>query len=129
MSDDGFVLRDQGTGSLKEDLGSIAPELTEMRRRREERRRQFSDVTERVNRIHQEMNLDGGQPRVVADSSDLTLTKLDELRAYLQHLQSEKVQINSQFGRLQIDCSKSQGGIYSNSCLILNINFILCSKS
>ncbi|PUZ73861.1 hypothetical protein GQ55_1G021400 [Panicum hallii var. hallii] len=80
----------QGTGSLKEELGSIAPELAEMRRRREERRRQFSDVTERVNRIHQEMNLGGGQPRVVADSSDLTLTKLEELRAYLQHLQSEK---------------------------------------
>ncbi|OEL19699.1 65-kDa microtubule-associated protein 3 [Dichanthelium oligosanthes] len=80
----------QGTGSLKEELGSIAPELAEMRRRREERRRQFSDVTERVNRIHQEMNLGGGQPRVVADSSDLTLTKLEELRAYLLHLQSEK---------------------------------------
>ncbi|KAG2648233.1 hypothetical protein PVAP13_1NG041300 [Panicum virgatum] len=80
----------QGTGSLKEELGSIAPELAEMRRRREERRRQFSDVTERVNRIHQEMNPGGGQPRVVADSSDLTLTKLEELRAYLQHLQSEK---------------------------------------
>ncbi|CAL4890281.1 unnamed protein product [Urochloa decumbens] len=83
----------QGTGSLKEELGSIAPELAEMRRRREERRRQFSDVTERVNRIQQEMNLGGGgggQPRVVADGSDLTLTKLEELRAYLQHLQSEK---------------------------------------
>ncbi|CAL4971679.1 unnamed protein product [Urochloa decumbens] len=81
----------QGTGSLKEDLGSIAPELAEMRRRREERRRQFSDVTERVNRIQQEMNLGGGgQPRVVADGSDLTLTKLEELTAYLQHLQSEK---------------------------------------
>ncbi|XP_034576571.1 65-kDa microtubule-associated protein 3 [Setaria viridis] len=80
----------QGTGSLKEELGSIAPELAEMRRRREDRRRQFSDVTERVNRIQQEMNLGGGQPRVVADRSDLTLTKLDELRAWLQHLQSEK---------------------------------------
>ncbi|CAL5024265.1 unnamed protein product [Urochloa decumbens] len=86
----------QGTGSLKEELGSIAPELAEMRRRREERRRQFSDVTERVNRIQHEMNLGGGggggvgQPRVVADGSDLTLTKLEELRAYLQHLQSEK---------------------------------------
>ncbi|CAN6247355.1 unnamed protein product [Urochloa humidicola] len=84
----------QGTGSLKEELGSIAPELAEMRRRREERRRQFADVTDRVNRIQQEMNLGGGggggQARVVADGSDLTLTKLEELRAYLQHLQSEK---------------------------------------
>ncbi|KAF8677160.1 hypothetical protein HU200_046632 [Digitaria exilis] len=82
----------QGTGNLREELGSISPELAEMRRRRDERRRQFSDVTERVNRIHQEMNLAAGDGRVVAtDGSDLTLTKLEELRAYLQHLQSEKV--------------------------------------
>nr|CAB3445440.1 unnamed protein product [Digitaria exilis] len=81
----------QGTGNLREELGSISPELAEMRRRRDERRRQFSDVTERVNRIHQEMNLAAGDGRVVAtDGSDLTLTKLEELRAYLQHLQSEK---------------------------------------
>ncbi|KAJ1277680.1 hypothetical protein BS78_04G022000 [Paspalum vaginatum] len=83
----------QGTGSLKEELGSIAPELAEMRRRREERRRQFSDVTERVNRIQQEMNVAAGaQPRAAAvvDSSDLTKTKLEELRAYLQHLLQEK---------------------------------------
>ncbi|KAF8685876.1 hypothetical protein HU200_043789 [Digitaria exilis] len=81
----------QGTGNLREELGSISPELAEMRRRRDERRRQFSDVTERVNRIHQEMNFAAGDGRVVAtDGSDLTLTKLEELRAYLQHLQSEK---------------------------------------
>jgi protein regulator of cytokinesis 1 len=86
---------DQGTGSLKEELGLIAPELAEMRRRREERRRQFADVTQRVNRIQEEMNLLGGQPHAhaaaVVDGSDLTTTKLDELRAYLYHLQQEKV--------------------------------------
>ncbi|XP_066317733.1 65-kDa microtubule-associated protein 3-like isoform X2 [Miscanthus floridulus] len=88
----------QGTGSLKEELGFIAPELAEMRRRREERRRQFADVTQRVNRIQEEMNLQlgggQGQPKAhaaaVVDGSDLTTTKLDELRAYLHHLQQEK---------------------------------------
>jgi hypothetical protein len=87
---------DQGTGSLKEELGLIAPELAEMRRKREERRRQFADVTQRVNRMQEEMNLLVGQPNaraaaVVVDGSDLTTTKLDELRAYLHHLQQEKV--------------------------------------
>lgn len=90
---------DQGTGSLKEELGLIAPELAEMRRRREERRRQFADVTQRVNRIQEEMDLlaggGHGQPHahaaVVVDGSDLTTTKLDALRAYLHHLQQEKV--------------------------------------
>ncbi|XP_066324816.1 65-kDa microtubule-associated protein 3-like isoform X1 [Miscanthus floridulus] len=88
----------QGTGSLKEELGFIVPELAEMRRRREERRRQFADVTQRVNRIQEEMNLQlgggQGQPKAHAaalvDGSDLTTTKLDELRAYLHHLQQEK---------------------------------------
>ncbi|EES06214.1 65-kDa microtubule-associated protein 3 isoform X1 [Sorghum bicolor] len=85
----------QGTGSLKEELGLIAPELAEMRRKREERRRQFADVTQRVNRMQEEMNLLVGQPNaraaaVVVDGSDLTTTKLDELRAYLHHLQQEK---------------------------------------
>ncbi|XP_062221304.1 65-kDa microtubule-associated protein 3-like [Phragmites australis] len=80
----------QGTGSLKEELGSIAPELAEMRKRREERRRQFLDVTDRLNRIRQEINPSDHQPRVVVDNSDLTLTKLEELRAYLQHLHLEK---------------------------------------
>jgi len=90
---------DQGTGSLKDELGFTAPELAEMRRRREERRRQFADVTQRVNRIQEEMNLQlgggQGQPKAhaaaVVDGSDLTTTKLDELRAYLHHLHQEKV--------------------------------------
>ncbi|AQK68072.1 65-kDa microtubule-associated protein 3 [Zea mays] len=91
----------QGTGSLKEELGMIAPELAEMRRRRDERRREFADVTQRVARIQEELDLQlgGGQGQseahaaaviVDVDGSDLTTTKLDELRAYLQHLQLEK---------------------------------------
>ncbi|AQK60848.1 65-kDa microtubule-associated protein 3-like isoform X1 [Zea mays] len=88
----------QGTGSLKEELGLIAPELAEMRRRRDERRRQFADVAQRVNKIQQEMDLQlgggggQGQPHahVAVDGSDLTTTKLDELRAYLRRLQQEK---------------------------------------
>ncbi|KAL6629236.1 hypothetical protein ACP70R_029001 [Stipagrostis hirtigluma subsp. patula] len=82
----------QGTGSLKEELGSIAPELGEMRKRREERRRQFSEVTERLNKLQREMNPGDHdpQPRAGVDDGDLTLTRLEELRAYLQHLQLEK---------------------------------------
>ncbi|KAK3152048.1 hypothetical protein QOZ80_2BG0153610 [Eleusine coracana subsp. coracana] len=80
----------KGTGNLKEELGLIAPELVEMRKRRDERRRHFLDVTDRLNRIHQEINPAGGQSHVAVDSSDLTLCKLEELRAHLQHLQTEK---------------------------------------
>jgi Ase1/PRC1/MAP65 family protein len=79
----------QGTGSLREELGSIAPELAEMRRRRDERRREILDVAERVNRVRQEI---GGQPhdRVAVDGSDLTLARLEELRAQLHRLQTER---------------------------------------
>lgn len=63
-----------------------------MRKRRDERRHHFLDVTERLNRIQQEMRPAGGQTHHAAvDGSDLTLTKLEELTAHLHHLQTEKV--------------------------------------
>jgi protein regulator of cytokinesis 1 len=61
-----------------------------MRRRREERRRKFSEVTELINRIEQEMK-PSKQLHLTMDNSDLTIRRLEELRAYLQDLQLEKV--------------------------------------
>ncbi|KAG8076631.1 hypothetical protein GUJ93_ZPchr0006g43004 [Zizania palustris] len=77
------------TGTLKEELGSILPELEEMRRRKEERMRQFLEVTELINRMHKEMRPSELQ-HLSTDSYDLTLRRLDEFRACLQHLQQEK---------------------------------------
>ncbi|KAF0911579.1 hypothetical protein E2562_011202 [Oryza meyeriana var. granulata] len=77
------------TGNLKEELRSITPELEEMRRRMEERRRQFLEVTQLINRMQQEMK-PSEQLHLSMDNSDLTMRRLEELRAYLQNLQQEK---------------------------------------
>ncbi|KAG8057991.1 hypothetical protein GUJ93_ZPchr0002g26675 [Zizania palustris] len=77
------------TGNMKEELSSILPELEEMRRRREERRRQFSEVTDSINRMQQEMK-PGELHHLSMGNSDLTLRRLDELRACQHHLQQEK---------------------------------------
>uniref|UniRef100_A0A0D9VBN2 65-kDa microtubule-associated protein 3 n=1 Tax=Leersia perrieri TaxID=77586 RepID=A0A0D9VBN2_9ORYZ len=77
------------TGNLKEELGSITPELEEMRRRKEERRRQFIDVTQLINRMQHEMK-PIEQLRLAMDESDLSMRRLEELRACLQSLQQEK---------------------------------------
>ncbi|KAE8770004.1 65-kDa microtubule-associated protein 9-like [Hordeum vulgare] len=79
-------------GSLREELRAIAPELEEVRRRRDEMRRQFTEVTELIDRLQQEMTPveRPPPPRVDADPDDLTMNSLQELRAHLRHLQSEK---------------------------------------
>ncbi|KAM0906404.1 hypothetical protein ACQ4PT_016769 [Festuca glaucescens] len=75
--------------SLREELRVIASELEDMRRRRDERRRELADVTVLIDRLEQEMR--PTEPlRVDADDDDLTMKRLQELRAQLRHLQSEK---------------------------------------
>ncbi|KQJ93072.1 hypothetical protein BRADI_3g02590v3 [Brachypodium distachyon] len=75
--------------SLKEELGAIAPELEEMRRRRDERRRLFQEVTDVIDRIEQEMYSTNSNA-AADDDGDLTMSKLQELRSRLGDLQSEK---------------------------------------
>ncbi|BAF07664.1 65-kDa microtubule-associated protein 3 [Oryza sativa Japonica Group] len=104
----------QSTGNLKEELGSITPELEEMRRRREERRRKFSEVTELINRIEQEMK-PSKQLHLTMDNSDLTIRRLEELRAYLQDLQLEK---DSRVRKM----TELMGSLHSSS-LVLGMDF------
>jgi hypothetical protein len=76
--------------SLREQLRVVASELEDMRRRRDERRRELADVTVLIDRLKQEMR--PTEPlHVDADGNDLTMKRLQELRAQLRHLQSEKV--------------------------------------
>ncbi|KAF6993420.1 hypothetical protein CFC21_010317 [Triticum aestivum] len=79
-------------GSLREELRAIAPELEEVRQRRDEMCRQFAEVTELIDRLRQEMRPGERPPPpfVDADPENLTMNRLQELRAHLRHLQSEK---------------------------------------
>uniref|UniRef100_A0A0E0CEU1 65-kDa microtubule-associated protein 3 n=1 Tax=Oryza meridionalis TaxID=40149 RepID=A0A0E0CEU1_9ORYZ len=90
------------------------PSTTEMRRRREERRRKFSEVTELINRIEQEMK-PSKQLHLTMDNSDLTIRRLEELRAYLQDLQLEK---DSRVRKM----TELMGSLHSSS-LVLGMDF------
>ncbi|CAM0947341.1 unnamed protein product [Alopecurus aequalis] len=75
--------------SLREELRAIASELEEMRRRRDDRRQELAEVTGLIDRLRQEMT-PGEPPHSEDDDGDLTMKRLQELRAQLRHLQSEK---------------------------------------
>jgi chromosome segregation ATPase len=76
--------------SLREELRVITSELEDMRRRRDERRRELKEVKGLIDWLQQEMR-PTERPRVDADDDDLTMKRLQDLRAHLRHLQSEKV--------------------------------------
>ncbi|KAF7820689.1 65-kDa microtubule-associated protein 3-like [Senna tora] len=108
---------DQKAASLKEELERILPELDEMRKRKSERRVHFIEVQEQILIISNEIH--GSQDHIpaktVADESDLSLRKLEELHRELQTLKKEKSD------RLQ----KIQDHLYAlNSlCLVLGLDF------
>ncbi|XP_047095616.1 65-kDa microtubule-associated protein 9-like [Lolium rigidum] len=89
---DGPRNADRSSGSrrsLREELRVVASELEDMRRRRDERRRELAEVTGLIDRVQQEMR--PTEPfHVDADGNDLTMKRLQELRAQLRHLQSQK---------------------------------------
>ncbi|OAE19670.1 hypothetical protein AXG93_1847s1320 [Marchantia polymorpha subsp. ruderalis] len=80
------------TGTLKEQVAAVAPQLEELRAKKEERARQFVEVKTQIQKIIGEIS---GTP--VTDTAslntvdaDLTLRRLDEYHAQLQTLQKEK---------------------------------------
>ncbi|XP_023755578.1 65-kDa microtubule-associated protein 3 [Lactuca sativa] len=79
---------DQNSGSLKAELRAIIPELEEMKKRKCERRNQFIEVLEHIQKI--KMEIYATSFKTVLDESDLSLRKLEELRAQLQALEKEK---------------------------------------
>lgn len=82
---------DQNSGSLKAELRAIIPELEEMKKRKCERRNQFIEVLEHIQKI--KMEIYATSFKTVLDESDLSLRKLEELRAQLQALEKEKVKL------------------------------------
>lgn len=79
---------DQNPGSLKAELRTILPELEEMKKRKSERRNQFLEVLEQIQKI--QMKIYGTSLKTVLDETDLSLRKLEELHAQLQALEKEK---------------------------------------
>ena len=88
-----FIQSDQVPGSLKAELKTIYPELEEMQKRKAERRNQFFEVVEQIQKIRSE-TYESNKPADICnviDDADLSLRKLEELHTELQALQNEKV--------------------------------------
>ncbi|CAN1827535.1 65-kDa microtubule-associated protein 3 [Linum perenne] len=79
---------DQTSGSLKEELQKILPQVEEMRKRKVDRRNQFVQVLEEIRQLSYEINETADDASV--DESDLSLRRLEELHKKLQVLQTEK---------------------------------------
>lgn len=78
---------------MKEELKAIIPQLEEMHKRKSERRNQFFEVVEEIEKIKSEIysSTEYIASKTVVDDTDLSLRKLEELHKQLQALQKEKV--------------------------------------
>ncbi|KAE8678313.1 65-kDa microtubule-associated protein 3 [Hibiscus syriacus] len=79
-------------GSLKEELSKILPQLEEMKKRKIERRNQFVEVLEEIQKITNEIygSSVSISSKTVVDETDISLRKLEELHGQLHELQKEK---------------------------------------
>ncbi|XP_020104804.1 65-kDa microtubule-associated protein 7 [Ananas comosus] len=76
--------------SLKEQLASVTPLLEDLRVKKEERIKQFSEVRSQIDKISAEISGQNLQYSSYADELDLSIRKLDEYQTQLQNLQKEK---------------------------------------
>ncbi|CAH1445646.1 unnamed protein product [Lactuca virosa] len=79
---------DQTPRSLKEELRALLPELEEMKKRKSERRNQFLEILEQIQKI--QMEIYSTSSNTILDETDLSLRNLQELQTKLQTLQKEK---------------------------------------
>ncbi|GKC95174.1 65-kDa microtubule-associated protein 8 [Tanacetum coccineum] len=81
-------------GTLKEQLGAIAPALQKMQMRKAERMKQFRTVQSQIQKISTEIaglfEYDDSLPDVIVNEHDLSLKKLEEYQMELQRLHADK---------------------------------------
>lgn len=84
------MLQEKRSGTLKEQVGAIGPQLDELRRRKEGRAQQFLEVKTEIAKIREEIAGNYGDVHV-PEEKDLTLRRLDEYHGQLATFQKEKV--------------------------------------
>ncbi|GKA63853.1 65-kDa microtubule-associated protein 8 [Tanacetum coccineum] len=81
-------------GTLKEQLGAIAPALQKMQMRKAERMKQFRTVQSQIQKISTEIaglfEYDDSLPDVIVNENDLSLKKLEEYQMELKRLHADK---------------------------------------
>lgn len=84
----------KGKGSLKKQLSAIQPVLDDLRLKKNERMKEFSETQLQIARICAEISGDGlsiDSTSLQGNECDWTLNKLAEFKSHLQELQQEKV--------------------------------------
>ncbi|CAB4295880.1 unnamed protein product [Prunus armeniaca] len=92
---DSPIQREKRSNSLKEKLASVAPLVEDLRVKKEERMKQFSDIKGQIEKISGEIsgyNHLNNAPvsSLTLDEHDLSVRKLTEYQAHLHTLQKEK---------------------------------------
>jgi len=103
MSDREFITfqhlwqKDKGVVPLKEQLAAVIPVLENLKCKKEERVKQFSDIRSQIEKIRFELsehNDQGGNvSSLAAEEHDLSTRKLNSYQAQLRALQKDKVYI------------------------------------
>ncbi|KAL8142206.1 hypothetical protein V2J09_015238 [Rumex salicifolius] len=108
---------DQKAANLKEELNAVICCLEDMRKKKKEREKQFTDILEHINSISTELYSSPGEAFRLqrADPDDLSLKSLDALHVQLDALQKEK----SDRLKKIMDYLNS----LSSLCLVLGIDF------
>ncbi|KAG6579651.1 65-kDa microtubule-associated protein 3, partial [Cucurbita argyrosperma subsp. sororia] len=82
---------DQKAGTLKEEMARVLPQVDEMQKRKIDRRNQFLEVLEQIQKISCEIyGSEFSHSSIDIDENDLSLRKLEELTGKLHMLQKEK---------------------------------------
>lgn len=85
----------KGKGTLKQQISAIKPTLEELKSKKEQRLKEFSETQLQIACISAEIagdeNAIKSADRQQVDGRDLTVKKLGELMAHLKELQNEKV--------------------------------------
>lgn len=84
----------RGKGTLKQQLATIRPVLEDLRSKKDDRIKEFSNIKTQISQICAEIACCGQSKSLTdaeVDQSDLTVKKLGELKSHLQELQNEKI--------------------------------------
>lgn len=89
-----FVQFEKGKSTLKQQISYIRPVLEELRSKKKQRVKEFTETQSQIVKICAEIAGNGqsmmsSDPQI--DERDLTVKKLGELKSHLQELQNEKV--------------------------------------
>ncbi|PQP95427.1 65-kDa microtubule-associated protein 6 [Prunus yedoensis var. nudiflora] len=92
---DSPIQREKRSNSLKEKLASVAPLVEDLRVKKEERMKQFSDIKVQIEKISGEISgyshlNNAPVSSLTLDEQDLSVRKLTEYQAHLHTLQKEK---------------------------------------